>query len=284
MPSPRPLPLRVLVKGPSTVNWTSWMGGPRQDLTFPRVIEEQLLESGRPVDVQAITMTSEKATRLLATWQREVLGFSPDVIILAYGHFESVHLFLPRWLERHGNSFKTRRGPIRKLYRRHVVRPVWRGLAQVQAKVDAVVGPYVGVRRARRLGADLEQYISQVQKVGSPMVLLFEVLPPGPRIAGWFPGMARRIALANREMESVVQRVGLEHVRMFPIMPLAEKHAEGDMGLVQPDGFHYSPQMHRHIGEALAVEIDAWAATQSHLTDMTSDPTNDVTNDWANDA
>lgn len=271
MPTPRPLPVRVLVKGPSTVNWVSWMGGPRQDFTYPRVVEEQLLEAGRASDVRAITMTSEKASWLLRTWQREVLGFSPDVIVLTYGHYESVHLFLPRWLERHGNSLKVRRGRLRQLYRRGVVRPVWMGLARVQAKVDAVVGPYVGVRRARRLAADIEQYIHQVQKVGSPLVLLFELLPPGPRVTGWFPGLERRLGLMNQEMEAMVERVGLDHVRMFPIMPIAEKYAEGDMSLAEPDGFHYSPEMHRRVGEALARDIDAWAATQSHLTEMTND-------------
>ncbi|EFQ82067.1 hypothetical protein HMPREF0063_12775 [Aeromicrobium marinum DSM 15272] len=261
----------MLVKGPSTVNWISWMGGPRQDMAFPRVIEEQLLEAGRAAEVRAITMTSEKASWLLRTWQREVLGYSPDVIVLTYGHYESVHLFLPRWLERHGNSLKGRSGRGRRLYRRLVVRPVWRGLAHLQAKVDSVVGPHVGVRRARRVAADIEQYVHRVQQVGSPMVLVFEVLPPGPRVTGWFPGMARRIELVNREFAAMVERIGLDHVRLFPVMPLAEKYADGDMGLAEPDGFHYSPVLHRGIGEALAREIDAWAGTQSHLSDLGSD-------------
>src|SRR3546814_15684162 len=85
------LPLRVLVKGASTVNWTSWMGGPRTDFTFPRALEEQLLQDGRPCEVRTITMTSEKTSTILGTWQREILGYSPEVIVLVYGHYETIH-------------------------------------------------------------------------------------------------------------------------------------------------------------------------------------------------
>ena len=65
MSSPLPLPIRVLVKGSSTVNWTSWSGGPRTDFIFPRVIEERLLADGRPCDVQTVTMMSGKTSKIL---------------------------------------------------------------------------------------------------------------------------------------------------------------------------------------------------------------------------
>jgi hypothetical protein len=266
MPTPLPLPLRVLVKGASTVNWVSWMGGPREDFIFPRVIQEQLLAGGRPTEVQTITMTSERTSSILGTWQAEVLGYSPDVIVLVYGHYETIHLFIPRWLEVHANSLRWAPRRIGSAYRRLVLRPAWKALARAQAKVDSILPPTLRRGRPRQVAADLERYISHVQGVGSPLVLVFELLPPGSRYRTWFPGMARRIEVMNDTLRTMVEGIGRDDVRWFPVTPLVDEHVAGDIDLAIPDGFHYSPQMHRHIGTALAREIDAWAATQNHLT------------------
>lgn len=264
--TPLPLPVRVLVKGASTVNWVSWMGGPRDDFTFPRAIEAQLLSLGRPCEVQTLTMPSERTSGILRTWPREILGFSPDVIVLVYGHYETIHLFLPRWLERHANSLRTRPRRMEDLYRRLVLGPVWMMLARLQAKVDARLEPTLRRNRPQHVAADLERYISQVQQVGSPLVIMFELLPPSSRrFQSWFPGMTRRIEVMNASIASMVERLGQDNVRYFRVSELVEKHAGGDLATAIPDGFHYSPQMHRHIGETLAAEIDAWARTQRHL-------------------
>lgn len=265
MPSPLPLPIRVLVKGASTVNWMSWMGGPRTDFAFPRVIEAQLAADGRPSHVQTVTMTSELTQTILSTWQREVLGFSPDVIVLVYGHFETIHLFLPRWLERHANSLKAKPRRLSTLYRQRVLRPVWMSLARLQAKLDTILDPTIRRGRPRRVAADLQQYIKHVQKVGSPLVLLLELLPPADRYQTWFPGMAARIEVMNEAVSEMVRRVDLPNVRYVPIAEFVDKYAEGSQELATPDGFHYSPVLHREIGIALAQVIEEWADTQPHL-------------------
>lgn len=261
----RPLPVRVLVKGASTVNWTSWMGGPRTDLAFPRVIEQALLARGRACAVRAVTMPSEQTRSILGTWPREVLGFSPDVIVLVYGHYETIHLFLPRWLERHANSLRGRPVPAAHWYRRLVLRPVWKLAARLQAKIDAVWPWNLHRRRLRRVAEDLETYIAQVSKVGSPVVYLFELLPPHGRQTAWFPGMARRIAHVNEEIATVVRRLDTDRVRLVRVRHLVDELAGGDLPTATPDGFHYAPWMHRAVGEQLAAEIDRWADTQAHL-------------------
>lgn len=265
MPSPLPLPVRVLVKGASTVNWTSPMGGPRTDFTFPRAIEAQLLADGRPCEVRAITMTSEKTVKILSTWQREILGFSPDVIVLVYGHYETVHLFLPRWLERHANTLKARPRLLSRLYREWVLAPVWMLLARLQAKLDTILDPTIRRKRPHHVAADLERYIGHVQKVGSPLVYVFELMPPAKRFRSWFPGMARRIDVMNAAIADMVERVDLPNVRYFRVSELVDKYADGDVDVATPDGFHYNPQLHREIGIALAQEIEEWADTQPHL-------------------
>lgn len=265
MSAPLRLPIRILVKGPSIVNWTSWMGGPRTDFTFPRVIEQTFCDEGRPALVEAITMTSEQAKKLTLTWQREVLGFSPDVIVLSYGQFESVHLFLPRWLERHANSLKVRPRRISELYRKVVVKPVWKSLAQLQARLDARMKPTFKRSRTRTVPLDMERYIKRVQMVASPMVIVMEVLPPATRQKSWFPGMTARIAMMNEANKAMVERVDLPQVRWFTTSDLVAKHFDDDIEVATPDGFHYSPEFHRRIGEKLAVVIAEWAETQPHL-------------------
>jgi len=265
MSEPLPLPIRVLVKGSSTVNWTSFSGGPRTDFIFPRVIEERLLADGRPCDVQTVTMMSGKTSWILKTWQQEVLGFSPDVIVLVYGHYEAVHLFLPRWLERHANSLKARPRRLETFYRERILKRAWLFLARMQARLDRRIDPTIRRSRPRHVAADLERFIEQVQTVGSPLVYVFELLPPASRYQSWFPGMAARIEVMNRTLADMVARVGKPNVRYFGIHELVDKYCDGDIETATPDGFHYTPHLHRVIGTQLAEQIAEWADTQPHL-------------------
>lgn len=260
----QPLPLRVLVKGSSIVNQVSWRGGPRTDFTFPRALEEQLLRDGRPCDVRTITAMAETTGPILKTWQQEVIGFSPDVIVLLYGYVETIHGFLPRWLERHANSWKGKPRPMRSLYRRTILRRTWKLVAELQMRLDRVV-PSRRRGRNRRVAAHLEEYIAQVQTVASPLVLLMELLPPASRYDRWFPGMTDRIAAMNDALAGTVERVDRPNVRFFRVRHLVDEHHDGDLDDAMPDGSHFSPEMHRHVGTALAAEIEAWADTQPHL-------------------
>lgn len=264
MPAALPLPIRVLVKGASTVSWLSGMGASRSDLAFPRALEADLLAHGRPVELHTISVPSERIKSSLRHWEDEVIAFSPDVVILVYGHYESIHLFLPWWLERHANSLRGRPGPIRELYRTRLLRPVWMTLAKLQAKADTVLDPTIRRSRPRRVAADLERLIGHLQRMGSPLVFVFELLPPARRYQSWFPGMAERIAVMNAALAATTERFD-RNVRFLRVSALVEEHAEGDIDVATPDGFHYSAHLHRMIGAELAREIAEWADTQQHL-------------------
>jgi len=265
MPSPLPLPIRVLVKGASTVGWTSAMGGPRSEFTFPRVIEQDLLGRGRPAVVTTYSVPSERAKTTLARWEDEMIGYSPDVLVLVYGHYETIHLFLPWWLERHANSLKRRPGRIRELYRARLLRPVWMFLARTQARLDTRLDPTIRRSRPLRVAADLERLLEHAQQMNNPLVFVFELLPPAKRYQSWFPGMAKRIVEMNKALEAMVARLNRPEVRFVRISELVEKVANGDLDVATPDGFHYSPDLHREIGRYLADEIATWADTQEHL-------------------
>ncbi|GAB2479007.1 SGNH/GDSL hydrolase family protein [Jatrophihabitans fulvus] len=263
MTAPLPLPLRVLVKGASTVIALGDRDWQRDDLAFPRAMERAVLQSGRPVEVRVSGVASERTKTALTVWEREVLAWSPDVVVLVYGHYECIHLVLPWWLERHANSLKRRRSPLRDLYRDRLLRKVWVSLAALQSKLDARLDPTFR-RRHKQVVRDLDQLIRRTYEAGHPLVLLPTLPAPTGKATSWFPGMARRIDVMNAAVADLVRRLDDPNVRTFAVPPVAATVTPEGMSPT-PDGFHYSADVHRAIGEAMAGEVLDWAATQPHL-------------------
>jgi hypothetical protein len=262
--APLPLPIRVLVKGASEVVFISEMGGPRSDFNFGRVIEAEILRTGRPVEVRVLAAPSEQAKFGLRTWEHDVLGWSPDVVVLHHGHYESIHFVLPRWLERHANSTRYRPGNLQALYRAKVLRKVWVSLAKVQCRLDARLNSLLFARKLRRVAADVEKLINNMQTVGSPLVLVMEVVPPGRRWQSWFPGLVQRTEFMNRQLAAAVTRIDRPNVRFVRTLETLTEQLEPGAEPT-PDGGHYSVRAHRVLGELLGREILEWAATQPHL-------------------
>jgi hypothetical protein len=77
--------------------------------------------------------------------------------------------------------------------------------------------------------------------------------------------MSARIAVMNDALAAMVRRVDRPNVRYFKTSEMVNKYADGDVDVATPDGFHYSPYLHRQIGAALAREVLEWADTQPHL-------------------
>jgi hypothetical protein len=265
MPAPLPNPIKILVKGASTVGWLGVMGGPRSDFAFPRALEEALLRSGRPAELRTLSVPSERTKTAVRRWEKEMIGYSPDVVVLVYGHYESIHLMLPWWLERHANS---RVVPPRRwstAYRTRILRPLWMSLAKLQARLDSKIDPTIRRGRPKQVVADLEKIIEHTQELHQPLVFLWQYNPPATRYQSWFPGMARRIEVMNAAIADLVKRIDRPNVRLFDAATLALAHAGGNLDEATPDGFHYSPALHRRIGEELADQVAEWADTQPHL-------------------
>lgn len=262
--TPLPMPLRILFKGASTVLWTSFMSGPRTDLAYPRVVEKNLLERGLPVRPEVRAVPAERTRMMLSTWETEVSQLSPDVIVLHCGHMETVHAFIPRWLERHARGTADRPGFLRERYRRRLLGPAWSLLVRLQAQVDRKVPTRYFDRRTRKVGATLERYVRRSRTVASPLVLVVGLVPQGSRWDDWFPGMPARLEQMDAELRAFVQRVDHPDVRYVDLMPLYAEHAaRGEEACL--DGGHFTPQFHADVGDLLTAEVLAWAETQTHL-------------------
>ena len=253
----RSAPYRILVKGSSPANWISFMGGPPTDFTYPRVIEREMLKSGRNAVVRNAAVTSERVTTGLKTWEAQVFPWSPDVVVLHYGLYEAVHLFLPRALERHANSLTGRPGPVRTPYRRYALRSVWKTFAMVQQGVDARVPAATFRHRAARFSDDLERLVERVIYISNPLVLLPLIPPAGERWVSWFPGIDGRLELINAALGEVVRRVDRDNVRLFDtraaVAPLVAAGHD-----IAPDGGHYTPEVHDAIGRGMVRVIAPW--------------------------
>ncbi|HVV31198.1 MAG TPA: hypothetical protein VHC41_10000 [Mycobacteriales bacterium] len=259
-----PARMRVLVKGASMAVWISDMGGPRTDFAFPRRTEAALRQAGIDADVRTSAIPAEWAKKAIRCWQQEVLAWSPDVVVLLYGHVECIHFLLPWRLERHANSLLTRPGRWREAYRKLVMGPLWMALVRTQARADAALSSRRLAHRARLVVADLERYITRTKQVGSPLVLVMDIVEPGPRWQSWFPGMPARVAVMNRALADMVERIGDPNVKLFRTTEVASEYRR-EHGEPTPDGGHFTPELHALIGDALAREIGAWAATQPHV-------------------
>jgi hypothetical protein len=264
MAQPQPLPIRVLVKGASLTHDISARPQLREDFTFSRVIEESLLSSGHGVSVWTSAVASQPTSHIFRTWEEQVKAWSPDVVILNSGYYEPVHLFLPRWLERHANSLKARPGRIRGLYRQYALRPVWKSLAKVQRALDKRIGGRFFGGQVRRAGADLRAYIDRTREVGRPLIMIFEFLRPGARGRDWFPGMEARAEMMNVMLRQLVADYDDPDVVLVRIPEIVERRLPPG---TEPnnDGFHYNPDVHRFIGEEIADEIRTWAKQYPRL-------------------
>lgn len=257
MAAQHPLPLRILVKGASLMHAMSEREPVRDDFLFSRALEEALLEAGRPSTVWTAAVASQPMRLAFPDWEEQVMAWSPDVVVLSYGYYECIHAILPRVLERHVNSNKTRPGPVRELYRRLVLRPLWRTLAQLQCRVDQRIGSPQFGRVKRRFRTDLTEFVRRTRAVASPLVILMEFLPPGARGQSWFPGMAGRVEEMNEVLREVVAGFASPDVLLLPVPEIAARHVPAGTE-PNPDGFHYTPALHTHIGQAIAEEVLAW--------------------------
>lgn len=266
MSTPLPLPIRVLIKGPSTCTWISYMGGPRTDFNFPRVIERELLNHGHPVTINNTAVLGSPTRDWFPTYEEDVATFSPDVVILYAGHYEMLHMVLPQWFERQSNRINHVPSRFAHKARRKLERAVWRLFVKVQARIDMALPKWAHERRIRRTVADLAGYIEIVRLVGRPLVFVMETLMPADRVTDkWLPGAHARLGELNRRQRELVEGFGEPDIRWFPTYELAEKRYGDDRTAATPDGFHYPPELHDDIGRAFADLINEWALDQPHL-------------------
>lgn len=251
-----PHPVRVLVKGSSLVVMTPERDATPGEPSFPRWIQRRLHDLGRPCEVENRGVVGERTKDACRRWESEVMAGSPDAVVYGYGYYECIHGFLPHWLEREVHRFTWRRRPVRHAYRRLLLKPTWKLLAQLQRVLDGWISDRFFAGTVRRVIADYELLIerTRVWAPGSPLVLVLALFGPGGQAGGWFPGMQARIDAMNAGLEEMVARIDDPRVRLVPVAEIAALLDPPEDPV--PDGLHYSPRMRRLLGEWIGSEVD----------------------------
>ncbi len=262
-----PHPIRVLVKGSSLAVMTPERRGEQGDYTFPRWIQNGLLDRGRPCELDNRAASGELTRAAFRSWESEVMSIAPDAVVYGYAYYECIHGLLPHWLERHANRLGHRTGAIRTRYRTWLLRPLWKTLAHSQRLLDGVVADRLFRRQVRRIVLDYELLLVRTRNVppGSPVVFVLALLGPGNVAATWFPGMQARIDAMNNALTAMVTRLDDPGIRLVPVPEIAATLPDAEEPV--PDGLHYSPRLRRLIGDWIAAEIDAWLPSQGALDD-----------------
>jgi hypothetical protein len=76
--------------------------------------------------------------------------------------------------------------------------------------------------------------------------------------------MLGRTLIMNKAMEDMVERIDKPNVRLFKVTAINQEFIDrGEEPC--PDGAHFTPAVHRAIGEQMAEDVLKWAETQEHL-------------------
>ncbi|WP_018161451.1 SGNH/GDSL hydrolase family protein [Smaragdicoccus niigatensis] len=261
---PLPPPIRVLVNGGSTVVQQSTRANERPGLSLSRLIEAKLFAAGCPAIVHTEARPGGSSRTLLRTVDRDLVAWTPDVIILHTGHYESINLFIPRWFERHTMTTAARPTPIRSFYRHKVLRKVYGLVRRVQTQADKKSPTLLWRTELKHILAVTERYIQLAHRGGSPLVILVGTLPPAARFANPFPGMAERVELLNDGLRSLAESIALPDVVYLDTEALLLGDGS-DLEEVAPDGAHYTRDWNERLGAALSARILEWAEKQDHL-------------------
>ncbi|MCW2786462.1 MAG: hypothetical protein JWP74_2979 [Marmoricola sp.] len=261
-----PHPIRVVVQGTSLSVTVPEREGERGEYTFPRWVQNGMHDRGIAAEVIDYGIVGHPTRMAFRDWDTKVLASTPDVVIFSYGFYECVHALLPHWLERHVNDLQWRRGPVRTIYRRHLLRPFWLALAHTQKALDKVIQARLFGRKKQRAIDDYELLITRTRRYvpGNPLVFVFTLMRPGGEAGSWFPGMSARIDAMNEAIIAMVERIDDPLVRLIPALELSTLLPEGHDPV--PDGLHYTPPMRRVVGDWIAAQISDELARPSSTT------------------
>lgn len=252
-------PIRILVRGSSTVSWIAAVEPGRVSHAYPRALEATLYRDGRPAQVRAVSPLAASSLRIMGGADDEIFAFDPDVVILNTGHMECLHMLLPRPFARHVFTRTARPGRWRDAYRRRVLWAVYTAATRAQARVEHLLEPLVFRRRRAAVVDHVNRYIDIAIRNGHPLVIVMGYLPPATPVA-IFPGLVRRLESMNQAFRDLVAKRADPAVVWFdPADALAaEQLREQAIG----DGLHFTRVAHEAVGRQLAAVVETWAGQQ----------------------
>lgn len=263
MPAVPTSPVRILVKGSSTVSWISLVEPGRVSHAYPRALETAMQQHGWSTQVRVMSPLAASSLRILRDADDEIFAWDPDVIVLNTGHMETLHMVIPRAFARHVFTRTARPGLWRRAYRRSVLWAVYASATRIQARIEPMVAPWVFRRRRNKVIAHVNRYIEIAKGNGHPLVIVMGLTPPVLRVPE-FPGLVARLDMMNEAFRALVEQRADPSIAWFdPSDALAPDELPPEH--VIGDGMHFTAKAHEAVGKRLADLVEAWAMQQPHL-------------------
>lgn len=263
-------PIRILVRGSSTVSWIARVEPGRISHAYPRELETAMHQHGWSVQVRASSPLAASSLHILRDADDDIFAWDPDVIVLNIGHMECLHMLIPRPIARHIFTRTARPGRWRQIYRRSLLWASYSVATKVQARLERFVEPWVFRRRRNAVIAHANQYIDFAARNGHPLIVVMGLLPPSTPVK-IFPGLVGRLNKMNEAFRGLVAQRAEESVVWFD--PADALRADGpppeqSIG----DGMHFTPQAHVTVGRGLARVVETWVTQEANFTSATAEP------------
>ena len=249
-----PRPWRVAVLGNSV---PILMVPPRQHRrtgTYSELLPELLAADGVDATVVNHARLFELVHEGARRFRRELIGTSPDVLVLHYGMLELQPNVLPTTLNRHLSREDPGGRGLQGLWIRHGVPRAWPVARTWQRWASARVGDRGWRLPPKRVAAELARLID-VARQERALVLVIDVHRPGSRLEHFLPGVGRRWVRMQAVLHDVVSSRRDPDVRLIPASAIVAELGEAGGA---PDGLHLTAAGHRMLAELLAAEISTW--------------------------
>jgi lysophospholipase L1-like esterase len=254
-PTPLDRPLDIVVLGNSLGHLVIPTSEQPLGPSYGAVLRDELTDCGLPVRMHLESRWFDFAVDALGRYEKDVRSHLPDVVILNYGLNESQPWLLPVPLLRHILTNHTVTTAAQERYREQVVRPVWRGLRSYRRWASEKVG--------MRSWQTMKMLIKLSRNELGALVLVLDVAPPGPVLTHFLPGQEER----HRHFQAVLAQLTRDFDdSQVRLVRTADFVAQQGFPAAMPDGMHYSPAGHAHVGQLLANEILDWAPQQGWAT------------------
>jgi lysophospholipase L1-like esterase len=257
-----PTEIRVVVIGGSVSLFVTPARTTREDGNYGELLPALLAPSGVIADVRHQGKWFDMIHELRRRYEFSVRNHFPDVLILNYGMGECQPHLLPTWLSRHMSTWDVSSHPLARIYRRTLVRRIWRVLRTYQQVVSARIGLRTFRLSPRRFRFEMERVISMAREETGCLVLVLDCDPPGSVWTHWVPTIDRRWALYQQLLTDLVTEINDPEVRLVSASRTVLDGLGVDVAL--PDGVHRTAAAHRLTAELLTAEILQWLDQPTH--------------------
>jgi lysophospholipase L1-like esterase len=225
----------------------------RSDGTYGEVLERVLRASNVDASVDNRSRMFELIHEASRRFSTDIAPLTPDVLIVHYGVLEMQPNVLPTPLARD----LTRNVPggrgVRRIWYSKMAPRVWPTARAWQRWASGKAGTHTWRLPPHRFVNELDALVTAARH-SKTLVLIVDVSTPNDRLEYFMPGLRKRHALFQAELQSYVERRDDPDVRLVAASEVVDALEGEGTG----DGMHLTVPAHALVAERLAKEITEW--------------------------